>query len=73
MGVASELKAVAQNKKLANRCACKHHEDQYQPIVGMAVRKAVVVAQHRKEHRQREVGVVNAALLTALAVHGVDC
>ena len=37
-----------------------------------AVEEAVVVADHREDDRQREVGVVHAALLAALAVHRVD-
>jgi hypothetical protein len=40
-------------------------------LFGPVVEPAVVVAQHRKQHRQREVGVVHAALLAALAVHRV--
>ena len=32
--------------------------------------KAVVVAEHGQDHRQREIRVVHAALLTALAVQG---
>ena len=37
----------------------------------MVVRKAVVATQHGKQHRQREISVVHAALLAALAVNGV--
>ena len=39
-------------------------------MVFMRVQKTVVVAQHRKDDGQSEIGVVHAALLAALAVHG---
>ena len=71
MAVAAELVAVAQHKKLADGRARPHHEHQYQPVLRVAPGKAVVVAQHGKQHRQREVGVVHAALLAALAMDRV--
>ena len=69
--VAAQLVAVAQHKKLANGRACSHHAQQHQPVARVAVGKAVVGAEHGKEHRQREIGVVHAALFAALAVDGV--
>jgi hypothetical protein len=72
MAVAAQLVAVAQHEKLADGGAGEHHADQDQPVVFVAVGEAVVVAEHGKQHRQREVGVVHAALLAALAVDGVD-
>ena len=71
MRVAAQLEAMAQHKKLANRRTGGHHGNQHQPVVGVAVGEAVVVAQHGKQHRQREIGVVYAALLAPLAVNGV--
>ena len=72
MPVAAKLVAVAQHKKLPDRCTGCHHQNQHQPVLRVAVGKTVVVAEHREQHRQREVGVVNAALLAALAVQRID-
>ena len=72
MPVAAQLVTVAQHKKLADGRACKHHQYQDQPVLRMVPGKAVMVAQHRKQHRQREVGVVHAALFAAHAVDGVN-
>ena len=38
----------------------------------MVVEHAVVVAEHRDQHRQGEIGVVHAALLAALPMDGID-
>ena len=47
----------------------KHHQNQHQPVLRVAVGETVVVAQHGKQHGQREVGVVHAALLAAHTMH----
>ncbi len=51
--------------------ARQHHQHQPEPVVRCAVQEAEVVAEHRDQHRQREEGVVHAALLAALAVDRV--
>ena len=60
------------HKKLAVGRACEHHQDQHQPVLRMAQDKAVVVAAHREQHRQREVGVTHAALLAANSLRWVN-
>ena len=72
MPVAAQLPAVAHDEELPDRGAGEHHQDQHQPVARMVPGEAVVVAQHREQHRQREIGVVHTALLSALAVDGVD-
>ena len=62
---------MAHHEELADRCATQHDEQQHDPVVFVHVGEAVVVAQHRKQHRQREVGVVHAALFAAYAVRRV--
>ena len=61
---------VTLREELAGQRAGEHHQNEYGPVVFVGVEEAVVVAQHREDHRQREVGVVHAALLAALAVDG---
>ena len=63
---------MAHHEVLANQRACSHHDYQHHPVVLARVGKAVVVAQHGKQHGQREVGVVHAALLAALAMDRVN-
>ena len=62
---------VAQHEEGATSAPQQHQADQHQPVQWVLPEHAVVVAQHRDQHRQREVGVVHAALLAALAVHRV--
>ena len=45
---------------------------QHDPVVRRAVQEAVVGAEHRDQDRQREVGVVHAALLGALAMDRIE-
>jgi hypothetical protein len=66
MPVAPQLEAMAHHKKLADGRTGKHHQHQHQPVLRVAVGKAVMAAEHGKQHRQREIGVVHAALLAAL-------
>ena len=70
VGGAAQVKGVALHKELADQSAGQHHHEQQHPTVLVRVQKAVVVAQHRKDDGQGEIGVVHAALLTALAVDG---
>ena len=67
---APQVIAVALHKKLANQGACKHQDKQDQPALRVRVQKAVMVAQHGKDHGQREVRVVHTALLAAFAMNG---
>ncbi len=74
--VAAQLEAVTQHEELPDRRARGHHGDQHPAVVRVRVGEAVVVAEHGEQHRQREVGVVHAALLAALAmdrVHRLPC
>ena len=70
VGGAAQMKGVALHKELTNQGSGQHHYKQQHPAVLVRVQKAVVVAEHRKNDGQREVGVVHAALLAAFAVDG---
>ena len=67
---ATQVVAMALHKELTDQGTCQHHHHQDDPMVFVGVQEAVVVAQHRKDDGQGEVGVVHAALLATLAVHG---
>ena len=62
--------AMTLHKELANQGTRKHHDEQNKPALWMRVQETVMVAEHGKNHRQREIGVVHTALLAALAVNG---
>jgi len=71
-GLPSHFGLVARHKEVADQGTRQHQQPQSQPVVGLAVEPAIVVAQHGDQDRHGEVGVVHAALLAALAMHRVD-
>jgi len=62
---------VLEDEELADQHAGQHDQHQHHPVGLVAIGHAVVVRQHGEQHRQREVGVVHAALLAALAMDRV--
>ena len=63
--VAAQFVAVPQHKDLANCSACEHQHYQHyqhQLVLRMAPGKAVVFAEHGKQHWQGEVGAEEALL-----------
>ena len=69
--VAAQLEPVAHHEELADQRPGEHHQNEHHPVLRVGIGEAVVVAEHGKQHRQREVGVVHAALFGALAVDRV--
>ena len=65
------LPAVAQHQVQPDRRTRQRHAHQRQPREAVLGQHRVVVADHREQHRQREVGVVHAALLAVQAVDRV--
>ena len=63
---------MSHDKELADQGPSRHHQHEHHPVVGPRIGEAVVVAQHRKQHGQGEVGVVHAALFAAFAVNRVN-
>ena len=63
---------VPGDKAVANQRASQHQEHQHQPVFLPRIQPAVMVGQHGDQDRQREIGVVNAALLGAPAVERID-
>ena len=61
---------VAHHKKVPDQCTRQHQHHQHQPIAAALVEPTVMVGQHGHQHRQREVGVVHAALLASPAMNG---
>ena len=61
---------MALDKILTNQGARQHHHKEQHPAVLVRVKEAVVVAQHREDDRQGEVGVVHTPLLASLAMDG---
>ena len=61
---------MALHEELPNQRTTDHHCKQDQPVVLTRIKKTIVIGEHRKNHWQREIGVVHAALLAALAVDG---
>ena len=56
---------VANVHEVANARAADHHRDQHEPVERMARRCREVVRQHDEQQRERQVVVVDAALLRA--------
>ena len=59
---------VPRDEPHADQRARHGERDQDQPVPGMIGGERVVVADHREQHRQREIGVVHGALLAAQPV-----
>ena len=58
---AAQMPLVALDEVDADQRAGRRDGNQHRPVVACAEGQCVVVAQHRKEHGQREIGVVHRA------------
>ena len=62
------LAAMPQDKKLANQRARRHHHAENHPTIRVAVGHRIVITDHDKQHRQREISVVYRALFAGMPV-----